>query len=124
MLGVICRALVEEGAAVPSWDSLVDDYTEQLLLVRPHGAFRLAGWSLGGNLALDVAHRLERAGRQVECVGLVDTPPPHNVTAFWNEEDADEDQPISDNEQRAELLGVMFPEHAQQIQAVWQQSQA
>jgi len=124
VLGVICRALVEEGAAVPSWDSLVDDYTEQLLLVRPHGAFRLAGWSLGGNLALDVAHRLERAGRQVECVGLVDTPPPHNVTAFWNEEDADEDQPISDNEQRAELLGVMFPEHAQQIQAVWQQSQA
>ncbi|WP_342366742.1 non-ribosomal peptide synthase/polyketide synthase [Pseudomonas fluorescens] len=122
VLGVICRALAEEGAQVPSWANMVEDYTEQLLNAHPQGPFRLAGWSLGGNLAMDVAYRLEQAGRQVECVGLVDTPPPHHVTAFWNDEEADEEQHLSDNDRRAELLGVVFPEQAGQILAVWQQA--
>lgn len=124
VLGVICRALTEEGGTVPAWATMVEDYTEQLLVAHPQGAFRLAGWSLGGNLALDVAYRLEQAGREVECVGLVDTPPPHDVTAFWKEDDNADDRHLSDVEQRAELLGVMFPAQALQIQTAWQEAQA
>jgi amino acid adenylation domain len=123
VMGVICRALVEEGGDVPSWASMVEDYTEQLLIAQPHGPFRLAGWSLGGNLAMDVAYRLEQAGREVECVGWIDAPPPYREAAFWDEAGVVDERPVSANEQRAELLGVIFPEHAEQIHGVWLDNQ-
>lgn len=64
-------ALAEEGSEVSAWHEMVEDYTAQLLTAQPEGAFRLAGWSLGGNLAMEVAHGLEQAGREVECVGWI-----------------------------------------------------
>ena len=123
VMGVMCRALAEEGADVPSWASMVEDYTEQLLSTQAQGPFRLAGWSLGGNLAMDVAYRLEQAGREVECVGWIDAPPPSRVAAFWDEPAGVNERVVSACEQRAELLGVIFPQHAEQIHAAWLDSQ-
>ncbi|MCF5510600.1 non-ribosomal peptide synthetase, partial [Pseudomonas sp. PA-3-6H] len=79
VMGVMCRALAEEGSEVPAWAAMVEDYTTQLLKAQPEGPFRLAGWSLGGNLAMEVAYGLEQAGRQVECVGWIDASPPQWV---------------------------------------------
>ncbi|MBA5960964.1 amino acid adenylation domain-containing protein [Pseudomonas lactis] len=123
VMGVICRALAQESGVVPSWDRMVEDYTEQLLIARPEGAYRLAGWSLGGNLAMEVAYRLERAGRIVECVGWIDAPPPVRVAKFWNDAGMADERAVSISEQRAELLGVIFPHHAEQIHGVWLDSQ-
>ncbi|WP_447110540.1 thioesterase domain-containing protein [Pseudomonas aeruginosa] len=50
---------------------MVAEYAEQLLQEHPEGSFNLAGWSLGGNLAMDVAARLEQRGRQA-FVGWID----------------------------------------------------
>ncbi|NVZ54192.1 amino acid adenylation domain-containing protein, partial [Pseudomonas sp. B6002] len=119
VMGVVCRALVEEGGEVPAWSEMVEDYTQQLLAAQPHGAFRLAGWSLGGNLAMEVAYLLEQAGRTVESVGWIDAPPPARYTAFWNQGALVDERVISAAERRAELLAVMFPAFAQQIQDVW-----
>jgi len=119
VIGVICRALAQEGGEVPSWTSMVEDYTAQLLGAQPQGAFRLAGWSLGGNLAMEVAYRLEQAGREVACVGWIDAPPPYRVVGFWDAQTAAEERVVSVSEQRAEMLGVLFPHHAEQIHAVW-----
>ncbi|MGR6616184.1 thioesterase domain-containing protein [Pseudomonas rhodesiae] len=119
VIGVICRALAQEGGEVPSWTSMVEDYTAQLLGAQPQGAFRLAGWSLGGNLAMEVAYRLEQAGREVACVGWIDAPPPYRVAGFWDAQTAAEERVVSVSEQRAEMLGVLFPHHAEQIHAVW-----
>ncbi|MCR4541375.1 amino acid adenylation domain-containing protein, partial [Pseudomonas sp. 18.1.10] len=116
--GVICRALVEDGSEVPSWAQMVEDYTQQLLSAQPHGAFCLAGWSLGGNLAMEVAYRLEQAGRRVESVGWIDAPPPARFTAFWRQGALVDERVISVVERRAELLAVMFPTFAEQIQSV------
>ncbi len=61
---------------VPSFKSveqLADDYLARLLLQQPEGPYRLAGWSSGGLLALEVASRLERMGRSVAAVALIDT---------------------------------------------------
>ncbi|WP_441346509.1 amino acid adenylation domain-containing protein [Pseudomonas rhodesiae] len=119
VIGVICRALAQEGGEVPSLTSMVEDYTAQLLGAQPQGAFRLAGWSLGGNLAMEVAYRLEQAGREVACVGWIDAPPPYRVAGFWDAQTAAEERVVSVSEQRAEMLGVLFPHHAEQIHAVW-----
>ncbi|MEV6824685.1 beta-ketoacyl synthase N-terminal-like domain-containing protein [Amycolatopsis sp. NPDC051102] len=40
---------------------------------RPHGPYRLAGWSFGGALAYGVAARLADEGEAVELVALIDT---------------------------------------------------
>ena len=120
VLGVMCRALVDESVEVPTWAQMVEDYTQQLLSAQPHGAYRLAGWSLGGNLAMEVAYRLEQAGRVVESVGWIDAPPPARFTAFWQQGAQLDQRVTSAAERRVELLAVMFPAYAEQIHAVWQ----
>ncbi|MBG3936131.1 pyoverdine non-ribosomal peptide synthetase PvdD, partial [Pseudomonas aeruginosa] len=119
--GVVCRALLGAGREVPEWDDMVAEYAEQLLQEHLEGAFNLAGWSLGGNLAMDVAARLEQRGRQVAFVGWIDAPAPVRVEAFWNEiGPTPEAVPnLSVGEMRVELLGVMFPERAEHIERAW-----
>ncbi|WP_455827934.1 non-ribosomal peptide synthase/polyketide synthase [Pseudomonas kilonensis] len=123
VFGVICRALAEEGSAVPEWQVMVEDYTAQLLAAQPLGAYRLAGWSLGGNLAMEVAYGLEQAGREVEFVGWIDAAPPQWLKPYWDAVVVEEGRETSANERRAALLGVMFPAFAEQIQGAWQQCQ-
>ncbi|HGN8657938.1 TPA: pyoverdine non-ribosomal peptide synthetase PvdD [Pseudomonas aeruginosa] len=119
--GVVCRALLGAGREVPEWDDMVAEYAEQLLQEHPEGVFNVAGWSLGGNLAMDVAARLEQRGRQVAFVGWIDAPAPVRVEAFWNEiGPTPEAVPnLSVGEMRVELLGVMFPERAEHIERAW-----
>ncbi|WP_256224243.1 thioesterase domain-containing protein, partial [Pseudomonas sp. CMR5c] len=120
VIGVICRALLDAEHRVPSWTDMVDDYVGQLLVAYPQGNYRLAGWSLGGNLAMEVAYRLERAGRHVESVDWIDAPPPAHVEDFWKEDLVAEPQVFSTQQRQAEMLAVMFPEFAEQIGAQWQ----
>ena len=123
VFGIICRALVAEDGAVPGWTQMVEDYAQQLLSAQPQGAFRLAGWSLGGNLAMEVTYLLEQAGRTVEFVGWIDAPPPARFTAFWEQGAAPSQPQLSAVERRAQMLEVMFPAHAGQVQAQWRQAQ-
>ncbi len=124
VLGVISRALVEEGSAVPSWQAMVDDYTAQLLDAVPEGPYRLAGWSLGGNLAMEVAYALEQAGRVVEVVGWIDASPPYWLKDYWDTVVMTDDSEVPVNQRRVELLQVMFAQSSQMIQDAWLQSQA
>ncbi|RZS39249.1 phthiocerol/phenolphthiocerol synthesis type-I polyketide synthase D [Herbihabitans rhizosphaerae] len=48
-------------------------YVELLREIAPHGPYLLGGWSFGGLLAYEVAHRLTAAGERVELVALIDT---------------------------------------------------
>ncbi|MDH0605981.1 thioesterase domain-containing protein, partial [Pseudomonas sp. GD03869] len=120
VVGVACRALLEEGMDVPAWDAMVDDYVEQLLQVQPQGPYYLAGWSLGGNLAMDVAHRLEQAGHYVGFLGWIDAPAPMHVTAFWADDTRDEGQVISRDESAVEMLCLLFPASTERIVAAWE----
>ncbi|KRP58774.1 amino acid adenylation domain-containing protein [Pseudomonas trivialis] len=119
VMGVMCRALAEEGSEVPAWAVMVEDYTAQLLKAQPEGPFRLAGWSLGGNLAMEVAYGLEQAGRQVDCVGWIDASPPQWVKPFWETAVMVDEREFSANDRRVELLEVMFPESSRHIHAQW-----
>jgi amino acid adenylation domain-containing protein len=54
-------------------DGLCAAYADDIERIQPTGALRLSGWSLGGTLAVSVAAELERRGRTVAGVILLDT---------------------------------------------------
>ncbi|MGA7437302.1 MAG: amino acid adenylation domain-containing protein [Luteibacter sp.] len=51
-------------------------YLEAIQQVQPTGPYALAGWSLGGMVAYEIAHRLHAAGEEVRFVGMIDTSSP------------------------------------------------
>ncbi|MES2936778.1 MAG: amino acid adenylation domain-containing protein [Pseudomonadota bacterium] len=69
------RSLPPAGDAhTDSLQALAERYTGWILQTHP-GPYALAGWSMGGLIALMVAERLERRGHAVRSVGLIDTHP-------------------------------------------------
>jgi len=73
VLGVVNKSHVVPGWFETSWDGMIAYYVEQIRKARPNGPYHLLGWSLGGALAMDVAHALESAGETVGFLGLVDS---------------------------------------------------
>ena len=89
VLGVVNKSYVVPGWKETSWDDMVGYYVEQIRKVRPQGPYNLLGWSLGGALAIEVAHSLESAGETVGFLGLVDTHLPKGEQVLAND-DAEE----------------------------------
>jgi thioesterase domain-containing protein/acyl carrier protein len=48
---------------------------ERLIAAQPEGAFRIAGFSIGGLLAFEIARQLHAKGRRVDFVGVIDAYP-------------------------------------------------
>ncbi|MFO2465905.1 amino acid adenylation domain-containing protein [Pseudomonas sp. 15FMM2] len=67
------RTLLDPTWRDESLQSMARDYVADVRLKQPHGPYHLAGWSLGGTLALLMAAELERQGQRVAFVGLVDS---------------------------------------------------
>ncbi len=68
-------------------ERLAAHYVEELCRAQPSGPFRLAGWSLGGAVAFEVARRLTAAGRRVELLALLDAPAPGTLRVERDEVD-------------------------------------
>ncbi|MET0592085.1 MAG: amino acid adenylation domain-containing protein, partial [Polyangiaceae bacterium] len=71
-IGVLCRSFVDPSFEDTSLDEMSRAYAALLCEAQPEGAFALLGWSLGGALAVGVAHHLEQRGRTVQFLGFVD----------------------------------------------------
>ncbi|MFI5808267.1 amino acid adenylation domain-containing protein [Streptomyces sp. NPDC051561] len=77
LYGLQARGLSGDPAAqLPStMEEMAAEYIEQMRTVRPHGPYRLLGWSVGGVLAHTVAVQLQEAGEEVELLALLDAYP-------------------------------------------------
>ncbi|WP_051468275.1 non-ribosomal peptide synthetase [Actinomadura oligospora] len=53
--------------------SLAADYVELIRTVRPHGPYHLAGWSLGGLIAYEMACLLQAQGEEIGMLALIDS---------------------------------------------------
>ncbi len=51
-------------------------YIADLFRVQPTGPYRLAGYSFGGFVALEIAHQLEQLGHEVALLAFIDKEPP------------------------------------------------
>lgn len=56
-----------------SVQEMAAQYLEAIRSVQPHGPYRLAGYSAGGVIALEMAQRLRAEGEQVELLLMIDT---------------------------------------------------
>jgi oxalate---CoA ligase len=63
----------DQVSGVDTIEGMASRYVPQLLALQPDGAFSLAGYCHGGLAAWEIAHQLERAGRKVESLLLIDT---------------------------------------------------
>ncbi|MCG3178713.1 MAG: L-threonine 3-dehydrogenase [Phycisphaerae bacterium] len=76
--GIDCRA--PDGGRTDiehaTLDALADDYAARIRAMQPASPCCLTGWSIGGVFAIKVAQALERSGRAVGFVGLIDTSRP------------------------------------------------
>lgn len=51
-------------------------YLDLIRSVQPHGPYHLAGYSYGGNMALEMAIQLSKLGETVKFLGMLDSFPP------------------------------------------------
>jgi thioesterase domain-containing protein len=73
----------DAGGRLPaSVESMADQALRTILERQPHGPYSLAGYSLGGLVAVEVAHRLIERGQSVNSPILIDALP-HNSTWPW-----------------------------------------
>nr|BAV56271.1 lesB [Lysobacter sp. RH2180-5] len=104
-------ALQARGLAGDDWrprsmDEMVEDYLAQIRRVRPHGPYRLLGWSLGGNVAYSLALRLRELGETVQELVMFDSyPPPRTELAAAAPEPVEVDPRPIFAEVLRELLG-------------------
>jgi amino acid adenylation domain-containing protein len=64
---------LEAGERPPvSIEAMAERYLEEVSRITPRGECLLAGWSLGGVVAYEMAHRLRAAGRPVPALVLID----------------------------------------------------
>jgi len=62
-------------------------YLDAVQQVQPQGPYRLAGWSMGGVVAFEMARQLNERGEQVELLALIDTVSP----VLWAQEPEPDD---------------------------------
>ncbi|MFJ4620910.1 SDR family NAD(P)-dependent oxidoreductase [Streptomyces sp. NPDC088812] len=58
--------------AVDTVEAKAAVYVAEIRRLRPHGPYRLGGWSFGGCLAYEVARQLTAAGAEVDLLFLID----------------------------------------------------
>ncbi|WP_070020535.1 type I polyketide synthase [Streptomyces nanshensis] len=68
---------VELADSLTTVPRIAEHHVRLIQRVRPHGPYRLGGYSFGGTVALEAARLLTGMGERVEQVLLWDTPPPH-----------------------------------------------
>lgn len=85
--GIQARGLTTDTPLPTSLWEQAADYVTRIRAIRPHGPYRLLGWSVGGILAHSVAVLLQEAGERVDLLALLDAFPAEQ----WREHPAPEE---------------------------------
>ncbi|MGQ0456809.1 MAG: thioesterase domain-containing protein [Hyphomicrobium sp.] len=64
-------------------ERMSEEYLKAILRLRHGGPYRLAGFSAGGIIAMQVASRLRMMGEDVQCVFLIDSVLPSGANRNW-----------------------------------------
>jgi len=73
-------SLAGDEAPLDRVEAMAERYAAELVRTLPRGDYHLAGWSLGGLVAFEMARRLAAAGRPPASLALLDAAPPAQPT--------------------------------------------
>jgi enterobactin synthetase component F len=73
---------------VPTLAMVAERYLHEILRVRPHGPYRLFGYSMGGVIAFEIATLLQARGEEVDLLALGDSYTPAMSVELWDEHEA------------------------------------
>ena len=71
--GLQARHMNGQGQPLDNLDEIVHEYAQEMLNVLPNGPFALAGFSIGGLIAFELAHYFRRHHKKVAFLGVFDT---------------------------------------------------
>lgn len=71
--GLQSAGLADTAAPLDTIEAMADRYVEEIRQVRPNGPYLLAGGSMGGLIALEIARRLRACGGQIGLLAMFDT---------------------------------------------------
>ncbi len=72
--GIPVYGLQTSGVFGPdTYEYLAGEHVKEMQQVQPEGPYRIAGWSLGGIVAFEIATQLIRNGHCVEFLGVIDS---------------------------------------------------
>jgi len=110
VFGIQARGLQGEAQPLRSIEAMASDYIDLIKARQPAGPYRLAGHSMGGCIAFEMAQQLTRAGEQVALLALFDSrarnasaQPLYRNSAYGRMAGKDW---LSDE---AVMLGILFP---------------
>lgn len=66
---------------IPGMSGMAEEYHRIIKARQPQGPYFLAGWSLGGDLAHEIACRLQEDGERVALLAMIDSNAPGAITA-------------------------------------------
>ena len=83
---------------------LANTYIKTIKKVQPHGPYYVAGWSLGGTIAFEIASQLEQKNDDISFLALIDSPAPSKN--LWKNK-----QEFDMNSESSFLKGLLKDKH-------------
>ncbi len=117
--GLQTPALDGRSPLIATMEEMASSYLVAVRSVQPQGPYRLAGWSMGGVAAFEMACQLQEQGQRVEFLGVldalaprpdpVDDSPGDRELLAWFERDLSElagKSPLPDESQQKQLFEI------------------
>ena len=86
--GLQSLGLYGEKEPIDQIEEMAAKYIEALQTVQSEGPYYLGGWSLGGVIALEMAHKLQFGGHEVSLLALIDSYNPSLINMPENQDEA------------------------------------
>jgi thioesterase domain-containing protein len=81
VIGVQALGLIQPGPRAERLEELAERYAGAIVERQPEGPLHLAGWSMGGCLAFEIARQLRAGGRSLALLALIDSDVPDGAAA-------------------------------------------
>jgi thioesterase domain-containing protein len=76
--GIRARGIIETGPQNVTIGGIAENYILKIKQVQSHGPYNIAGWSMGGTIAFEIARQMELANEAIGFIALMDAVPPHS----------------------------------------------
>ncbi|PCJ14725.1 MAG: hypothetical protein COB04_14545 [Gammaproteobacteria bacterium] len=86
--GLQCSGLEADQAVLNRFELMAAYYLEAIQVIQPEGPYYLAGQSLGGNIAWEMAQQLSAQNKTVALVGLIDSFVPQKIPAKFRQQNS------------------------------------